>query len=87
MSLICQGCTRPISTNPQSKKADELRLTRGICFVERTQSRVGRGCRAGVVLVRFLLRLDFVFFPCAFPANAHDVRHVPGSLAAFRYLL
>ena len=29
----CEGCTRPISTNPVSMEAGEYGLTRGACFI------------------------------------------------------
>ena len=31
----CEGCTRPISTNPGSMEAGECGLTRGTCFAAR----------------------------------------------------
>ena len=56
-STDCEGCTRPLSTNPGSMEAGEYGLTRGTCSV---------ASRLEVVAVAGLLWISCVFFPFFF---------------------
>ena len=71
----CESCMWPISINPASKAVAELgwRL-----FYRKPSPNVPRSpwcCGFGGVL----RAAGFRFFRFCFPANAHAVRHVPGS--------
>ena len=49
----CDGCTRPVSTNPVSMEAGKYGQTRGTCFVARRLEVVGV---AGLLWISFFLR-------------------------------
>ena len=72
----CEGCTRPISTNPGSMKAGEYGLTRGTCG--RMPSRGGRDRRAAVdfVVCFGCGGIYFVFFFVLFSSNARGLLQV-----------
>ena len=83
--IDCESCTWPTSTNPAFEEAGELRLTRGTCFAVRRLE------LAAVVVPLCLWRCVlgaavFVLIFVAFPANAHGLRDVSGSLAAFTFI-
>ena len=87
--IDCQSCTRtwPTSTNPTSKEAGELGLTRGNCFVVRRPELAAVAMSLWFWRCVFLVRRDFVLFFVFFPTNAQGLRHLSGSLVSFTSLV